>query len=423
MTSRVLLIIAIAAGAALSFTGCLRDTVTETKKFTLYTPVYTLKSTVLASINGDPATAIVQPGQLYLKGSFIYVNDVSKGIHVIDNSDPSHPVQTAYLNLPGNTGIAIRGNILYADMGSDLLAMDISNPRQVSVIGRMANFFFGRNFSPDTNYVLTSYIIKDTVVKVTGNGLYPVPGTIYFTLNGSAVPAAANYAAQSGSSTGVAGSEASMTLIGDYLYAIPEPHSINVVDISDSTHPRLSSNTPVGADLETMFPLQDKLLVGSKEGVYVFGIDNTAHKPVEEGEFTHGTACDPVIADQSYAYVTLRSGTECGGPSNELDVLQTAQGILQCSLVKTYPMNGPSGLSKDGSLLFVCDGSVVKVFDATNPINFNLLAQLPINNAYDVIAANHLLIAVGSDGFYEFNYADQGHIILLSHIPVNRKAS
>ena len=422
MTSRVLLIIA--AGGMFALSGCLRDTVTETQKYTIYTPVYTLKSTVRASINGDPGTAIVQPGQLYLKGSFIYVNDVSKGIHVIDNSDPSHPVQTAYLNIPGNTSIAVLGNTLYADMYNDLLSIDITNPRQVSIQGTLWNFFPWRNSTPDSDEVLTSYIIRDTVIKTLnpGRGLYSVPNTTWYTLSAGALASASNSAAQNGVSSGVAGSEASMTLIGNYLYAIPEPHSIDVVDVSNPNHPTLLSNTLAGYDLETIFPFQDKLLVGSKEGVFAYSIDNTSHQPVVIGSFKHGTSCDPVIADQTYAYVTLKSGTNCGGSANELDVLN-AQDITQATLVKSYPMTGPSGLGKDGSLLFVCDGSVVKVFDATDPGNLKLTGQLSVNNAYDVIASNHLLIVVGSDGFYEYDYHNPAAITLLSHLPVTGKKS
>jgi hypothetical protein len=44
---------------------------------------------------------------------------------------------------------------------------------------------------------------------------------------------------------------------------------------------------------------------------------------------------------------------------------------------------------------------------------------LPVPNAYDVIAMDHLLIVVGRDGFYEYDYHDPAHIVLLSHLPVN----
>ena len=146
--------------ANLLLTGCLKDKVTET--YTIYTPVYTLKTSVLAAINGNAAQSVAQAGQIYLKGSFIYLNDVNAGIHIIDNSDPTHPVQTAFLNIPGNQNIAIRGNILYADMYADLLAIDISNPRQARITGAAWNFFTSRADGVDSNYGITSWIKHDT---------------------------------------------------------------------------------------------------------------------------------------------------------------------------------------------------------------------------------------------------------------------
>lgn len=404
----------VAVVANLLCTGCLKDTIT--KSYTIYTPVYTLKSSILAAINGAPGQSVAQAGQIYTKGSFIYLNDVDKGIHIIDNSDPSNPVQTAFLNIPGNENIAIRGNILYADMYADLLAIDISNPRQAKVTGTLWNFFTSRAFSPDTGYVITGWIKKDTSFETNAPGaplLYGIPGTAFYTANSSAVLAASSAVA---ASTGTAGSTAVMTLIGDYLYAIPEEHSLGVVHVSDSTHPTMITTMDAGYDLETIFPIQNRLLLGSKEGVYVYSIDNAA-QPVQLSEFTHGTACDPVIADQDYAFVTLHSGTTCGGAANELDVLR-AQDITQASLLKTYPMTSPSGLCKDGSMLFVCDGPVVKAFNASEPANLQLLTELNVTNAYDLIAANNLLLVVTTGGLYQFDYSDPSHITQLSYLPV-----
>lgn len=422
-TSWVLLGIAVAAGGVLSLSGCLRDTVTETRKYTLYTPVYALKSSILAAINGDPGQTIAQPGQIYIKDNFIYLNDVNKGIHVIDNSDPSHPVQKAFLNIPGNSSIGIRGNILYADMYSDLLSIDITDPGHAKVIGHLFNFFGYRTYGIDSTRVIASWIVKDTAIVSLnpGRGLYLAPGTTYYTLDPAAAYALSNSTAQSSGNTGIAGSEAMMTLIGNYLYAIPEEHSLGVVDIRDSTHPTLATRISAGFDLETIFPFQDKLLLGSKEGVYVYSLANAA-VPVYSGQFQHGRACDPVIADQDYAYVTLHSGTSCGGSANELDVLD-AKVVTQASLVKTYPMNGPTGLGKDGSLLFVCDNPVVKLFDASDPANLKMLSTLPVNHAFDLIAINHLLLVIGDGGLYEFDYHDPGRPVLLSHLPINTAKS
>jgi len=418
--SLLLSALVVMTGSLLILPGCLKDHVTES--YQIYEPVYALKTAVLAGINGDPGTPVSQTGQIYVKGSYIYLNDPDKGIHIIDNSDPSNPVQTAFLNIPGNLNIGIRNNILYADMYADVLSIDISNVHQVKILGMVRSFFSSRVFGSDTNYVVANWILKDTNVTVVPQGFVLIPNTNYVTFP-SALAAAtyslANSAAASGSAsgTGTAGSTAVMTLVGDYLYAIPEEHSLGVIHIADSTNPTQTSLGMAGYDLETIFPIQDKLLLGSKEGVYVYSISNPA-QPAKVGEFTHGTACDPVIANSNYAYVTLHTGTYCGAAANELDILN-ARDISNATLITSYPMTSPTGLCLDGSLLFVCDETVVKVFDVSNPDNLQLLSSVPVNNPNDVIAANHVMMVVAGGGLYQFDYTDPSHIGKLSYLPVN----
>lgn len=148
-STSLLFLCLIAVTGNLLFQGCLKDSVI--KSYKIYTPVYSLKSSVLAAINGNPGQSVAQAGQIYIKGSFIYLNDVNKGIHIIDNSDPTHPTQKAFLDIPGNQNIAIRGNILYADMYADLLAIDISHPTQAKITGAMWNFFTSRTSGQDSN--------------------------------------------------------------------------------------------------------------------------------------------------------------------------------------------------------------------------------------------------------------------------------
>jgi hypothetical protein len=193
------------------------------------------------------------------------------------------------------------------------------------------------------------------------------------------------------------------------------------VHVADSTNPTQVSYAMAGYDLETIFPIQDKLLLGSKEGVFVYSISNPA-APAQVGEFKHGTACDPVIANSSYAYVTLHAGTQCGGAANELDILG-ATDISNATLVKTYPMTSPSGLCLDGSLLFVCDASVVKIFDVSDPDNLQLLSAVPVNNPSDVIAGDHVMMVVASDGLYQFDYTDPSHVAALSSLVINNSKS
>ena len=192
----------VAAFLLLLLPGCTKSPGVKMYTYTIRRPIYALKSSVLANINGSAYQSFDSVGKFYIAGKTIFLSEVDKGIHIIDNSDPTHPVQTAFLNIPGNEDIAVKGNTLYADMYSDLLAIDISNPRHVQITDMVINLFpaAGYGYGIDSNLVITGYITKDTTVLLR-NG----PGTCFNCPNiypGGVAMADAAYAAAS-SSTGV----------------------------------------------------------------------------------------------------------------------------------------------------------------------------------------------------------------------------
>lgn len=128
---------------------------------------------------------------------------------------------------------------------------------------------------------------------------------------------------------------------------------------------------------------------------------------------------DPVIADNQYAYVTLHSGTTCLGYNNQLDIVQL-NNLSNAELVKTYNLTNPHGLSKDGNLLFICDGTDgLKIFDASNVQNLQLIKQFPGLETYDVIANNKIALVVAKDGLYQYDYSNVNNIHLLSKINIS----
>jgi hypothetical protein len=127
-----------------------------------------------------------------------------------------------------------------------------------------------------------------------------------------------------------------------------------------------------------------------------------------------------VIVDDTLAYVTLRTGSTCGGTTNALDIVNI-KNLLSPSIVMSYPMSNPHGLGKDGNLLFICDGDAgLKVYDATNPKNISshLLVTYSQINAYDVIPIDGVLVMIGNDGLYQYDYTNPLNITLLSKIAV-----
>ena len=425
MRKNILLIVALLAGGSLLLLlpGCLKDKVTKT--YTLITPVYTLKTSFLGSINGNTAQPIGTIGRIYTKDQFIYLNEPDKGIHVIDNSDPTHPKQIAFFNIPGNSDLAIKGNTLYADMYRELLAIDISDPRHINVTGMTANAFPDRYYGVpgyttvnngmvvDSSLILTGYVKRDTTMNTAAPKNLYANGSVVFFDPSYALASSSN--SNAGSGTGVAGSMAAMVLLNNHLFTISEPHSLAIMDVTNPPNPGPVTTFSAGYDLETIYPFQNKLFLGSKEGVFIFDVSNPT-QPVKLSVFSHGTSCDPVIADNNYAYVTLHTGTSCGGASNELDVLDVKD-LQSPTLVKTYPMTKPQGLSKDNNLLFVCDSLAgVKLYDAANPASLQLLTQLPTGgaNATDVITGNGHLLVIAGGALYQYDYSNTQNIRLLS---------
>ncbi|MEP6846589.1 MAG: hypothetical protein ABI861_11320 [Panacibacter sp.] len=401
------------ASALLMLSSCSKDHSDKTTQtYTIYSPVYKARSEVLASINGVSTTTIEHAGKLYIKDNFIYLNEVNKGIHIIDNSNTSHPVQVAFLAIPGNLDIAIKGNILYADMYDELLALDISDMHHVKISNTLKNFFTGRGYvngyvANSDDQIAVDWKEKDTTVLVENNYCRECNGGVLaFDANG---PKAAS---------GVAGSMAGMVLMNNYLYAISEMHSLGIVDVTNPSAPKLDSSFFAGYDLQTIFPFEDKLFLGSAIGMFMYDVSDPRH-PVSIGQFEHGRACDPVIADASYAYVTLHAGDGCGGDQNELDVIDITN-LENSSLVKTYTLTKPTGLAKDGHLLFVCDGTEVKVYDAANPLKLIILQQIKSNEPYDVIVANKKALVVTADGLYQYDYSNISNIRLLSFLAAKK---
>ena len=117
----------------------------------------------LKPVYGDPASLkdiqveaprkLERPGKIYRKDGFLYINELSKGVHVINNTDPSAPEQVAFINIPGNVDIAAKGNVFYFDNFNDLVAVKITNGNQIEILKRVENVLPAANNFPQANGV------------------------------------------------------------------------------------------------------------------------------------------------------------------------------------------------------------------------------------------------------------------------------
>jgi hypothetical protein len=117
-----------------------------------YSPVLLTREKLEGSIKWEPARSLEEPGKIYLFGDYLLVNEKRKGVHVFDNSNPSNPLNTGFIRIPGNIDIAVKDSVLYADNAVDLVAIDISTPGSVSELDR-ENSVFSELFPPGLNYL------------------------------------------------------------------------------------------------------------------------------------------------------------------------------------------------------------------------------------------------------------------------------
>jgi len=401
----------------LIFQSCSDDT--EFVLVNVATPKYMTLDNLRSSIEITNPTNIVASGKIYAYKHLILVNDLKRGIHVIDNTDPKNPKKVAFIKIIANNDMEVRGDYLYVDSLMDLDVFDISDINNIKNVSRLKGVFpvfipvplmddliveygdQGNNYNPDN--IIVGWDISKERRKIEDLN-YQNRGMDVLTF------------AEARTATGQGGSLAKFKIVDNYLYAV-DSHNINIFNIDDLERPQQLNPVFAGFDIETIFNRGDHLFLGSMRGMYIYNIESPA-TPQFVSEFQHGTACDPVVVDNDYAYITLRAGNACGAIDSSLQIVDITD-INNPELVKSYAMDGPYGLGIKNDLLFICDGdSGLKVYDKSDVEELQLLDHFENINTYDVIPMEDHLFMIGEDVLYQYTYSIEG-VNLLSQFSLN----
>ena len=392
---------------ALTLINCQSDDDSGYETVRIAVPVIMSKADLHAQMikSVEEPMPLASTGKFYFYNDYIFVNDLYKGIHVIDNSDPASPAKIAFLDVPGNIDIEAKNDILYADSYGDLVTFDISNMDDIKYKGILENALQGSYYpypevsEPVADFDLSNFnyqedVIVDWEYTTVRRKISPV---LYYDDVASSSESFSN-------ADGIGGSFARFKIVGDYLYVL-DAGSINIFSLQNAELEKLNE---VYADwsIETIFSQGDYLYIGGTRGMLIYNISEPQN-PQYVSEISHITGCDPVVVDGDYAYLTLRGGNACGQDLSLLEVIDVSD-KTNPQVVGDYDMQEPYGLGVHNNRLYVSDGAQgLKIFDKTDPLSLEMLSVDESVNIYDVIPLQDNLLMIGGGVLYQYSYGEE----------------
>lgn len=388
-----------------------------------YTPRLMARAVLEDAVLARSPRPLHATGKIYVQGRYVFINEPYEGIHIIDNQNPAQPRPLSFLRIPGNVDLALKGTMLYADSGPDLLTIDVSSPAAPQLRHRVREAFrelplpsggalaeAGQPQNRPANQVVIGW--DEQKIQ-----LPEPPANDWLRRNGNVMLFSASSAANAvpgvGGGPGKGGSLARFAVLGEQLYTVGE-QSLGLFDLTNPAAPVAGAPVTSLWGVETIYPKDHYLFLGTRQGMYIFDVAQPA-APKQIAQYSHFTSCDPVVVDEHYAYVTLRTGGRCGGGPNQLQVIDLTT-LSQPRLARSYPLSGPQGLGVDGQQLFVCDSDGLRVFDTSRAPQLTQQQFFPVQVS-DVIPNGGTLLAIGAAGLYQYRYSG-GTLQQLSLLPV-----
>jgi hypothetical protein len=131
-----------------------------------YKPILLDTISLFKSISFGPLKDINNPGKVYVDNVDLFVVEQYAGVHFFDNTNPSNPIQTGFLSVPGCLDMSVSGNVMYLNNAQDMVAIDISNPKNPVVTRRIRNAY-AKPGTPDGAELTNVYAkIPDNTVIV-----------------------------------------------------------------------------------------------------------------------------------------------------------------------------------------------------------------------------------------------------------------
>lgn len=396
--------VAIVFLSVLFFTAC-EDKCYYYEDQAVFEPVYEKLADVKASFSVVDDYTITKPGNIYSYGKYLLVGEKMKGIHILDNTNPASPTPLKFINLKGNENFTVYNDVILADNGPDLLSISFSDLSDIKILNREENVNTERVSSDKFIVGYNSSVQRVKRECNSSNGRF-------MTRNDMASSGAGT------SSTGKGGSMAKFAIVSDYLY-IANSSQLFPFNIANPSKPVKQLTMGLsGGNVETIFPYNTYLYMGTSSGVLIYNTAGSKATPAYVNTLWHITGCDPVVVSDNYAFSTVRGGSVCR--TNDMSQLNVynVNNPAMATLVRNMGMVEPYGLGVKDGLLFVCQGkNGLFVYDwDKNNASVTLRHSYPDIHAFDVIVNGDVLIVTADNGLFQFDITSKDNITYLSKL-------
>ncbi len=391
------------------FSACTKDfgtvEVTYTKATAIYGDIDAVRNTALL----EDAKPIENPGKIFVAEDLLLIGEEGEGIHIVDNSNPENPENLSFINIPGNREYFVAGNTLYAESYYDMVKIDISNKNQPRLISRAIDSFKGNlDFENAVGERLIGFNFEVITEEVEEDSelfqqIWGQQEIFYFDFANRIIPPSQVPTSFAGNSSASIGSVNRIAVVDEFVYVISRSFLTTFEDNGELE--KVGTPVSVFANMETIFPNGNQLLVGTAQSMEVFDISNKS-APIQVSSFPHANSCDPVLPCGNIAFVTLRTGDvgTCPGDENALLVLDISR--TQPQQIQEIEMESPFGMMLANNKLYVGEGkNGLKVFNAEDKSNLTLETWEPNIEAYDIIyhpTNPNLLLIAGPTGISQY---------------------
>lgn len=114
-----------------------------------YEPVLMIRTEFENAVKALAPKEIVKSGKIYIKDNLMFINDVNKGFHVYNYSNPQNPIKISFIQIPGATDLALRNNIIYINQAVDLVTLEYNPVGNLINVTKRIKEVFPQKIAPD----------------------------------------------------------------------------------------------------------------------------------------------------------------------------------------------------------------------------------------------------------------------------------